>query len=107
MVTIFYIYALLELIGVMLAVYGFSLGIIKGWKAVKVTGGGVIEVTVTYLLLATGLYLLAFLLRFIGEMIGDVALKTISAVIMFGEGVCFFVIFWVLGKHIENLEKLA
>lgn len=95
--------SILELLGVICAIFAVMMGLTKGRKALKLSGGGVIEVTVTYVLTASILYLTSYSMRFIGA-IGDVWFFTaIGAVIAFGEGLCFFMIF---KKAVEFLDQL-
>jgi hypothetical protein len=97
----------LEVIGVILGFIGLYVGFTKGWETIKLTGGGVVGVTVKYLLLATALFLIGFSFRafsFLAEM--EIA-TAIGSIIMFGEGVCFFIIFWELSKHMDRLKSFT
>ncbi len=103
--TVFF--AFLQLIGVGLAVFGIIIGSILGRHAIKLTGGGLVEVTVTYLLIAAYLYLLQYTLRFIGYLLSDNWINILGSIVLFGTGICFFQIFWHLGEHMKRLETLA
>lgn len=95
--------SILELLGVFCALFAVLMGMTKGRKALKLSGGGIVEVTVTYVLIASILYLTSYGLRFAGS-IGDVWVFTAAgAIIAFGEGFCFFMIF---KKAVEFLDQL-
>ncbi|UCH88018.1 MAG: hypothetical protein JSV49_07030 [Thermoplasmata archaeon] len=94
---------ILEFLGVICALIVIFMGLTKGRKALKLTGGGIIEVTITFLLIASFLYLASFGLRFIGNVNDAWYFNAAGAAIAFGEGLCFLIIFQ---KTIENLEKL-
>ena len=95
------------MIGVVLGLIALYLGLTKGRAAIKLTGGGVVGVTATYLLLATGLFIIGFSFRafsFLAEM--EFA-SAIGSIIMFGTGLCFFKIFWELSKHMDQLKSFT
>lgn len=97
----------LETVGVILGLIGLYVGITKGWKLIQFTGGGVVGVTVKYLLLATALFVIGFSFRafsFLAEM--EFA-SAIGSIIMFGEGICFFIIFWELARHMDQLKSFT
>ncbi len=99
--------SILELLGVVCALFAVFMGVTKGREALKLTGGGMVEVTVTYLLIASVLYLASFGLRFIGS-VGDAWLfNAAGAVIAFGMGFCFFMIFKKVIDHLERLKKFS
>jgi hypothetical protein len=97
----------LELIGVILGLIGLYYGITKGMPALKSTGGGIVGTTVKYLLLATILFLIGFSFRAF-SFLADMELATaVGSVIMFGEGVCFFIIFMELSKYMDQLKSFT
>ncbi|UCE36674.1 MAG: hypothetical protein JSW00_14320 [Thermoplasmata archaeon] len=99
--------SILELLGVFCALFAVMMGLTKGREALKLTGGGMVEVTVTYLLIASVLYLVSYGLRFIGA-IGDSWLfNAAGAIIAFGLGFCFFMIFKKVIEHLEQLKKFS
>lgn len=99
--------SILELLGVFCAIFAVFMGLTKGKEALKLTGGGMVEVTVTYLLIASVLYLVSFGLRFIGA-IGEFWLfNAAGAIIAFGMGFCFFMIFKKVIDHLEQLKKFS
>jgi len=102
-----FILVCLELIGIVLALVGVILGTIKGKHAIRLTGGGIIETTVTYLLVAAYLYLISFAIRFWGSLLEEAWISAIGSIVMFGMGICFFMIFWRLGEHMKHLEELT
>ena len=98
--------SILELLGVFCAILAVTMGLTKGRKAVKLTGGGLIEVTVTYLLIASFLYLASYGLRFIGSVGDSWYFNAVGAIVAFGEGFCFLMIFQKIIEHLEQLKKL-
>ncbi len=101
------IISILELLGVVCALIAVIMGLTKGRQALKLTGGGMVEVTVTYLLIASVLYLLSFGLRFIGSIVGSWIFQAAGAIIAFFMGFCFFMIFQKIIKHLEQLKKFT
>ena len=98
--------SILELLGVLCALLAVIMGLTKGRKALKLTGGGLVEVTVTYLLIASFLYLASYGLRFIGNVGDSWMFNAAGAIIAFGEGFCFLIIFQKIIEHLEQLKKL-
>jgi hypothetical protein len=98
--------SILELLGVLCAVLAVLMGVTKGRKALKLTGGGIVEVTITYLLLASVLYLASYGLRFIGSAIDSWMFNAAGAIIAFGMGFCFLIIFQKIIDHLEQLKKM-
>ena len=101
------LFALMELVGVGLAIIGVIMGTIKGRHALKLTGGGIIEHTVTYLLIAAYLYLIQYGVRFVGHMLEEQWIESIGTIVLFGTGICFFMLFKKIGEHMKQLEALA
>jgi len=97
----------LEIIGIVLALIGVIVGTIKGRHAIKLTGGGIIETSTTYLLIAAYLYLISFALRFWVSLIGETWIRVMGSIVMFGMGICFFMMFWRLGEYMKHLEELT
>jgi hypothetical protein len=96
-----------ELLGIFCALVAVIMGLTKGKQAIRLTGGGLVEVTVTYLLIASVLYLASYGMRFIGA-VGDAWIfNAAGAVIAFGEGFCFFMIFKKVVEHLEALNKFS
>ena len=100
------ILSILELLGIACALLAVIMGVTKGRKAVKFTGGGIVEVTVTYLLVASILYLSSYGMRFVGSLIEAWVFNAAGAIIAFGMGFCFFMIFRKLVDHLEKLKTL-
>ena len=98
--------SVLELLGVICALLAVVMGFTKGRKALKLTGGGIVEVTVTYLLIASILYLVSYGLRFIGSAGNSWFFNAAGAIIAFGMGFCFLIIFQKIIDHLEHLKKL-
>jgi hypothetical protein len=98
--------SILELLGVICAFIAVIMGLTKGRKAIKLTGGGMVEVTVTYLLIASFLYLASFMLRFIGNISDSWIFNAAGAVIAFGLGFCFLLIFTKIIGHLEQIKEL-
>jgi hypothetical protein len=98
--------SILELLGVICALLAVIMGLTKGRKALKLTGGGIVEVTVTYLLIASILYLVSFGLRFIGWLGNSWLFNAAGAVIAFGMGFCFLIIFTKIINYLEDLKEL-
>lgn len=98
--------SVLELLGVICALLAVIMGLTKGRKALKLTGGGIVEVTVTYLLIASILYLVSYGLRFIGSAGNSWFFNAAGAIIAFGMGFCFLIIFQKIINHLEHLKKL-
>jgi hypothetical protein len=101
------ILSILELLGIICALIAVLMGLTKGRQALKLTGGGIVEVTVTYLLIASVLYLLSFGMRFVGSLIDIWAFNAAGAIIAFGMGFCFFMIFKKVIEHLEQLRKFT
>jgi hypothetical protein len=99
--------SILELLGVICALFAIMMGLTKGREALKLTGGGMVEVTVTYLLIACGLYLASYGLRFIGAVGESWIFNAAGAIIAFGMGFCFFMIFKKVIDHLEQLKKFS
>ena len=99
--------SVLELIGILCAILAVTMGLTKGRQALKLTGGGMVEVTVTYLLIASVLYLLSYGMRFVGSVGSLWVFDAAGAIIAFGEGVCFFMIFKKVVEHLEQLKKFS
>lgn len=97
----------LETIGVILGLIGLYFGLTKGWKTIKATGGGVVGVTVKYLILATALFLIGFAFNAFSFLADMEFASAIGSIIMFGEGLCFFVIFWELAKYMDKLKNFT
>jgi hypothetical protein len=97
--------SVLELLGVICALLAVIMGLTKGRKALKLTGGGIVEVTVTYVLIASILYLASYGLRFIGSVGDSWFFNAAGAVIAFGMGFCFLMIFEKIIEHLEHLKK--
>ena len=98
--------SVLELLGVLCALFAVIMGLTKGRRALELTGGGIVEVTITYLLIASILYLTSYGLRFIGS-VGDAWLfNAAGAIIAFGMGFCFLMIFEKIINYLEDLKKL-
>jgi hypothetical protein len=98
--------SVLELLGVICALLAVIMGLTKGRRALKLSGGGIVEVTITYLLIASILYLASYGLRFIGSTGVSWLFNAAGAVIAFGMGFCFLMIFQKITDHLENLKKL-
>ena len=98
--------SILELLGVISALLAVIMGLTKGRRALKITGGGIVEVTITYLLIASILYLTSYGLRFIGSAGESWLFSAAGAIIAFGMGFCFLMIFQKIIDHLENLQKL-
>jgi hypothetical protein len=101
-----YILATLELAGIVCALGAVIMGLTKGREALKLTGGGIVEVTVTYLLIASILYLGSYGLRFIGSVGNSWFFNAAGAIMAFGMGFCFLIIFKKTIDYIEDLKKL-
>ncbi len=99
--------SVLELLGIFCALVAVNMGLTKGRQAIKLTGGGLVEVTVTYLLIASILYLASYGMRFIGAIGDSWMFNAAGAVIAFGEGFCFFMIFKKVIDHLETLKKFS
>lgn len=99
--------SILEFLGIICALFAVIMGLTKGREALKLTGGGMVEVTVTFLLIASLLYLASYGLRFIGSLGDSWLFNAAGAVIAFGEGFCFFMIFKKVIEHLEELKKFA
>ena len=99
--------SILELLGVFCAIFAVFMGLTKGRIALKLTGGGMVEVTVTYLLIASVLYLLSYGLRFIGALGDSFFFNAAGAIIAFGLGFCFFMIFQKVIGHLERLKSFS
>lgn len=97
----------LEMLGVICALFAILMGLTKGREALRLTGGGVVEVTVTYLLIASGLYLASYGMRFIGVVGNSWIFNAAGAIIAFGMGFCFFMIFKKVIDHLEQLKKYS
>ena len=93
-----------EVIGVIMGLIGLFIGMTKGRQALKLTGGGVVAITVKYLLIATVLFVTGFAFKAFGFLADFEFAAVIGSIIMFGEGICFFIIFWELAKHMEQLK---
>lgn len=98
---------LFEIIGVVLGLIGLYIGLTKGWNTIKLTGGGVVGVTVKYLLIATALFLVGFSFRAFSFLAEFEFASIIGSIVMFGMGVCFFIIFWELAKHMDKLKSFT
>ena len=98
--------SIFELLGVICALTAVIMGLTKGRRALKLTGGGMVEVTVTYVLIASILYLASYGLRFIGSLADSWFFNAAGAVIAFGMGFCFLMIFEKIIAHLEKLQKL-
>jgi hypothetical protein len=98
--------SILELLGMICAFLVVIMGLTKGRKAIKLTGGGIVEVTVTYLMIASFLYLGSFSLRFIGNVSDSWLFNAAGAIIAFGLGFCFLIIFTKIIEHLEQLKEL-
>ena len=81
------------------------IGLTKGRKALKLTGGGIVEVTVRYVLIASILYLTSYGLRFIGSVGDSWWVNAAGAIIAFGMGFCFLMIFKKITEHLEKLKE--
>ncbi len=94
----------LKLAGIVLAAAGVILALTKGRKALSFTGGGIIGKVMLYTMVATIIYLIAFILDATSVVWGDFfdALKTI---VLFGLGVCFFAVLWEIIEHLEDFKK--
>lgn len=99
--------SVLELLGVFCAIFAVAMGLTKGREALRLTGGGIVEVTVTYLLIASILYLFSYGLRFIGALGDSWLFNAAGAIIAFGMGFCFFMIFKKVIEHLEQLKKYS
>jgi len=98
--------SILELLGVVCALLAVIMGLTKGREALKLTGGGIVEVTITYLLIASILYLASFGMRFIGWLGNSWFFNAAGAIIAFGMGFCFLVIFQKIITYLEDLKEL-
>jgi hypothetical protein len=101
------IISVLELFGVFCALFAVAMALTKGREALKLTGGGMVEVTVTYLLIASVLYLVSYGLRFIGAIGNSWIFNAAGAIIAFGLGFCFFMIFSKVIEHLEQLKQYS
>ena len=90
--------SILELLGVVCALLAVIMGFTKGREALKLTGGGIVEVTITYLV--------SYSLRFIGSVGDSWLFNAAGAIIAFGMGFCFLIIFTKITDHLEHLKKL-
>ena len=99
--------SVLEFLGVICALIAVFMGLTKGREALRLTGGGMVEVTVTYLLIASVLYLASYGLRFIGNVGESWLFIAAGAIIAFGEGFCFFMIFQKVVGHLEHLKRFS
>lgn len=99
--------SILELLGVFCALFAVIMGLTKGREALKLTGGGMVEVTVTYLLIASILYLVSYGMRFIGAVGDSWLFNAAGAIIAFGMGFCFFMIFKRVVDYLEQLKKFS
>ncbi len=97
--------SILEFLGIICALLAVIMGLTKGRRALKLTGGGMVEVTVTFLLIASILYLASYGLRFIGSLGESWFFNAAGAIIAFGEGFCFLIIFHKIIEHLEKLKK--
>ena len=101
------ILSIFELIGVICALLAVVMGVTKGRQAIMLTGGGLVEVTVTYLLMASVFYLAGFGMRFVGALADSMILQAVGAVLFFGMGFCFFMIFKKVIEHLEQLRQFS
>jgi hypothetical protein len=101
------LFGVLELVGVALGLVGLYVGVTKGRDAIKFTGGGVVGITVKYLLIATALFIIGFSFKAFSFLADMEFASVIGSVIMFGEGVCFFLIFKELAHHMEQLKSFT
>jgi hypothetical protein len=99
--------SVLELLGVFCALIAVFVGVTKGRWALKLSGGGLVEVTVTYVLIASIFYLMSYGLRFIGSLYDAWIFVAAGAIIAFGQGFCFFIIFKNIVGHLEVLKKFS
>jgi hypothetical protein len=99
--------SILELLRVCCALIAVFMGLTKGRKALKLTGGGMVEVTVTYLLIASSLYLISYGMRFIGVLGDSFFFNAAGAIMAFGMGFCFFMIFKKVVDYLEQLKKYS
>jgi len=97
----------LELIGVILGLIGLYIGLTKGLNLIKSSGGGMVGTTVKYILLATILFVIGFSFRAFSFLANMEFATAIGSIIMFGEGVCFFIIFMELSKYMESLKNFT
>lgn len=98
------IVAVFQIIGVCFGFVGLFIGLTKGRHASKMTGGGIVAITVKYLLIATAFFLIGFLFNAVSFLAEAELAAIIGAIVMFGEGLCFFVIFWELSKYMDKLK---
>lgn len=99
--------SILELAGVFCALFAVMVGLTKGRMALKLTGGGMVEATVTYIMIASILYLLSYGLRFTGSVFDTWSFNAAGAIIAFGQGFCFFMVFMKIAGHLEVLKKFS
>jgi hypothetical protein len=99
--------SILELAGVFCALFAVIVGFTKGRWALKISGGGMVEVTITYILIASIFYLMSYGLRFIGAISDAWIFNAAGAIIAFGQGFCFFMIFKVTLGHLEVLKAFS
>lgn len=99
--------SILELLGIICAAFAVFMGLTKGREALKLTGGGMVEVTVTYLLIASILYLFSYGLRFVGSLGDAWIFNAAGAIMAFGMGFCFFMIFKKVIDYLEQLKKYS
>lgn len=99
------IFASIEIIGVILGCIGIYIGLTKGRHVVQMTGGGVVAVTVKYLLIATELYLIGFIIKALNAFFDIEVVEFISSIVMLGLGICFFILFWELADHMEKFKE--
>jgi hypothetical protein len=92
--------------GVICALIAVIMGLTKGREALKLTGGGMVEVTVTYLLIASFFYLASFGLRFVGNIGNNWFFEAAGAIVAFGLGFCILIIFHKIIEHLEQLKKM-
>ena len=97
----------LKLSGIVLASAGVILALTKGRKALAFTGGGVLGKVMLYIMIATVIYLIAFVLDATGELLGSDLVEALNTIALFGLGVCFFSILWEIIEHLEEFKKFT
>ena len=97
----------LKLSGIVLASAGVILALTKGRKALAFTGGGVLGKVMLYIMIASVIYLIAFVLDALGELLGSSLVEAFNTIALFGLGVCFFSIMWEIIEHLEEFKKFT
>ena len=97
----------LKLAGIVLASAGVVLALTKGRSALNFTGGGILGKVMLYIMIATVIYLAAFVLDAVGELLGSDLAEALNIITLFGLGVCFFSVLWEIIEHLDEFKKFT